>query len=226
MTLKSQQSESTRGTLIRVARELFTELGYADTPTEEIVRRAGMTRGALYHQYRDKKDLFRAVFESVEEELNGRITAAVLRETEPIAQMRAGIDAFLDAVLDPGIRRIVVLDGPSVLGLQTWRRIDDDYSFKQVSGGLRALVAAGLVANDRPIEALAHLVVGALNQAALAMAAADDVAQARHDFGAAFAGILANLVRGRSTDGRAGRGRRAGSRTRAGRSGEGKRPIR
>src|SRR5262245_34574471 len=101
MTLKSQQSESTRGTLIRVARELFTELGYADTPTEEIVRRAGMTRGALYHQYRDKKDLFRAVFESVEEELNAQITRAVLRESDPVARMRAGIDAFLDAVLDP-----------------------------------------------------------------------------------------------------------------------------
>jgi len=225
MSLKAQQSESTRGTLIRVARELFTELGYAETPTEEIVRRAGMTRGALYHQYRDKKDLFRAVFESVEEELNAQITRAVLRETDPVARMRAGIDAFLDAVLDPTVRRIVVLDGPSVLGLQTWRRIDDDYSFKQVSSGLRGLVTAELVPDDRPIDALAHLIVGALNQAALAMAVAEDVAQARREFGAAFAGILATLARGRSVDGRPGRGRGAGSRARAGRSGRGKRPA-
>src|SRR5262245_32610024 len=139
MSLKAQQSESTRTTLIRVARELFTELGYADTPTEEIVRRAGMTRGALYHQYRDKKDLFRAVFETVEQELNDLVTSAVAKATDPVVQMRAGVEAFLDAVLDPAVRRIAVLDAPSVLGLQTWRRIDDDYSFRQVSSALRVL---------------------------------------------------------------------------------------
>src|SRR5215475_8752700 len=150
MSLKAQQSESTRTTLIRVARALFTDPGYAQTSTEEIVRRAGMTRGALYHQYEDKKDLFRAVFESVEQELDDQITRAVLRETEPVAQMRAGIDAFLDALLDPAVRRIVVLDGPSVLGLQTWRRIDDDYSYKQVSGALRARIAVGVLP-EQPI---------------------------------------------------------------------------
>src|SRR5215813_11832767 len=154
MSLKAQQSESTRTALIRVGRALFTDPGYAQTSTEEIVRRAGMTRGALYHQYEDKKDLFRAVFESVEQELDDRITRAVLRETEPVAQMRAGIDAFLDALLDPTVRRIVVLDGPSVLGLQTWRSIDDNYAFRQVSSGLRGLVTAGLVPDDRPTDAL------------------------------------------------------------------------
>ncbi len=193
MSLKAQQSESTRGTLIRVGRELFTQLGYADTPTEEIVRRAGMTRGALYHQYRDKKDLFRAVFEHVEQELNERVARAVLEESEPVARMQAGVHAFLDAVLDPTVRRIVVLDGPSVLGLQTWRRIDDDYSFKQVSGALHTLVAARLLP-DQPLDALAHLIVGALNQAALAMAVADDVAAARREFGAAFDRVLAALL--------------------------------
>jgi AcrR family transcriptional regulator len=201
MSLKALQSESTRITLIRVARELFTELGYADTPTEEIVRRAGMTRGALYHQYRDKKDLFRAVFESVEQELNDLITRAVLRETEPIAQMRAGVDAFLDAVLDPTVRRIVVLDGPSVLGLQTWRSIDDAYSFKQVSGALHGLVAAGLLA-DTAVEALAHLMVGALNHAALAMAVADDVARARREFGEAFGTVIDAILRAGPSRGR------------------------
>jgi AcrR family transcriptional regulator len=193
MTLKAQQSETTRGTLIRVARDLFTELGYADTATEEIVHRAGMTRGALYHQYKDKKDLFRAVFETVEQELNDKVTEAARRETDPVAQMRAGVNAFLDAVLDPTVRRITVLDGPSVLGLQTWRRIDDGYSFKQVSGGLRALAAAKLLP-DRSIDALAHLIVGALNQAALAMAVADDVAQARKEFGDAFMRVLDALL--------------------------------
>jgi AcrR family transcriptional regulator len=193
MSVKAQQSETTRTTLIRVARDLFTELGYADTPTEEIVRRASMTRGALYHQYKDKQDLFRAVFETVEADLNAQITAAAMRETDPVSRMRAGVSAFLDAVLDPTVRRIVVLDGPSVLGLQTWRRIDDAHSFKQVSGALHALVAAGLLL-DQPIDALAHLVVGALNQAALAMAVADDVTRAREEFGIALGGVLDALL--------------------------------
>ncbi len=215
MTLKAQQSESTRGTLIRVGRELFTELGYADTPTEEIVRRAGMTRGALYHQYKDKKDLFRAVFESVEQDLNDQVTRAVLRETEPVAQMRAGVNAFLDAVRDPTVRRIVVLDGPSVLGLQTWRRIDDDYSFKQVSGALHGLAAAGLL-RDQSIDALAHLIVGALNQAALAMAVADDVPGARREFGEAFERVLAALL-APGAGGPARKGGRLGARARTAR---------
>jgi AcrR family transcriptional regulator len=193
MSLKTQQSESTRGTLIKVARELFTELGYADTPTEEIVRRAGMTRGALYHQYKDKRDLFRAVFETVERELNDKVTRAVMQETDPRAQLRAGLNAFLDSCLDPGVRRIVVLEGPAVLGLQTWRTIDDGYSFTQVRTALQVLVAAGLLA-DQPVDALAHLVVGALNQAALAMAVASDVRQARREFGDALARVLDALL--------------------------------
>jgi AcrR family transcriptional regulator len=194
MSLKAQHSESTRNTLIRVARELFTELGYADTSTEEIVRQAGMTRGALYHQYEAKKDLFRAVFEAVEQELNDKVTEAVLREADPVAQMRAGVNAFLDAVLDPTVRRITVLDGPSVLGLQTWRRIDDDYSFKQVSSALRVLIAAGRLP-EQPVESLAHLIVGALNQAALAMAVAEDAQRARREFGEAFERVLDALLR-------------------------------
>ena len=202
MSLKAQQSESTRTTLIGVARALFTDPGYAQTSTEEIVRRAGMTRGALYHQYEDKKDLFRAVFESVEQELDDRITRAVLLETEPVAQMRAGLDAFLDALLDPTVRRIVVLDGPSVLGLQTWRTIDDNYAFKQVSGALHGLVAARLLA-DRAVGALAHLIVGALNQAALAMAVADDVQRARLEFGDAFGNMIDAMLHLAPAKGRA-----------------------
>jgi hypothetical protein len=116
--------------------------------------------------------------------------------------MRAGIDAFLDAVLDPAVRRIVVLDGPSVLGLQTWRRIDDDYAFKQVSGALHGLVAAKLLP-DRAVDALAHLIVGALNQAALAMAVADDVARARREFGDAFGGMIDAMLRTGPAKGRA-----------------------
>src|SRR5262249_50709240 len=116
------------------------------------------------------------------------------RATDPVSRMRAGVNAFLDAVMDPTVRRIVVLDGPSVLGLQTWRRIDDAHSFKHVSGGLHAPAAAG-PPPGQPIDALAHLVVGALNQAALAMAVADDVTRAREDFGVALGRVLDALLR-------------------------------
>lgn len=193
MGRKAMQSEQTRATLMRVAREMFTTLGYADTPTEELVRRAGMTRGALYHQYRDKRELFRAVFEEVERELDARVTAAALTEHDPVARLHAGVQGFLDVCLDPSVQRIVLLDGPSVLGLQTWRAIDDSFSLKQIRAALRALVRGGHMA-DGPIDATAHLVVGALNQAAMVIAAADDQATARREMGVACDRLLDALL--------------------------------
>ncbi|HEV7735298.1 MAG TPA: TetR/AcrR family transcriptional regulator [Candidatus Binatia bacterium] len=194
MSLKALQSENTKTQLIKVARELFTELGYAATPTEELVRRAGMTRGALYHQYRDKQDLFRAVFETVERELNDKVTQAALAQAEPIERLKAGFHAFLDACLQPDVQRIVILDGPSVLGLQTWREIDDGYSLRGVRAGLDGLIASGHL-EAQPVEALAHLLVGALNQAAVAMAVATDEPAARREFGAALDRLLDGLLK-------------------------------
>jgi len=189
---KAEQSRETQDRLIRTARQLFTEKGYAGTATEDLVARAGMTRGALYHQYRDKRDLFRAVFESVEQELGEKIARAIPLGGGPWEALEAGARAFLEACLDPAVRRIVLTDGPSVLGWEEWRRIDGQYSLAMVRAALEANAAAGNLA-PQPMEPLTHLIVGALNEAALAVAAAEDVEAAREEFTASLLRILAAL---------------------------------
>ncbi len=189
---KPEQSRETQTRLIRAAKNLFASKGYAGTAMEDLVAKAGMTRGALYHQYRDKRDLFRAVFESVEADFAERIAKAAAAEADPWEQLRAGARAFLAAATDPAIRRIVLIDGPSVLGWEEWREIDGRYSLGMVRLVFEANVAAGNVA-PQPVEPLAHLIVGALNEAALAVAAADDPATARDAFAASMDGVLAAL---------------------------------
>lgn len=191
-TRKAEQSRETQDRLIRSAKSLFASKGYTATAMEDLVSKAGMTRGALYHQYRDKRDLFRAVFEAVEIELGQRIAREVAAETDPWEQLRAGARAFLACALDPAIRRIVLVDGPSVLGWEEWRRIDAQYALGMVRTVFEVNIAAGNIP-AQPVEPLAHMIVGALNEAALAVAAADDPTVARDAFAATMDGVLEAL---------------------------------
>ena len=188
-TRKAEQSRETQDRLIKVAKELFTSNGYAGTAMEDLVAKAGMTRGALYHQYADKRDLFRAVFEAVEAELGQQLAMAVAAETDPWGMLRAGARAFLGSATEPAIRRIVLIDGPAVLGWEEWRRIDSQHSLGMVRMIFEANIAAGNIP-PQPVEPLAHLIVGALNEAALAVAAAEDAAGARESFAVSMEGVL------------------------------------
>src|SRR3977135_3561403 len=135
MSSRAQQSEATRRKLLRVGRDLFARRGYSDVPTEEIVRRAGVTRGALYHHFRDKRDLFAAVVEQLEQEISELIAQEALVESDPWEQQRAAIGAYLDVCLEPAVQRILLTDAPSVLGLTAWREIEDRYGLRVVSAG-------------------------------------------------------------------------------------------
>src|SRR4026207_227550 len=105
-TTKAAQSEATRARLLAAARGLFAARGYAHVGTEEIVRAAGVTRGALYHQFRDKADLFAAVAEEVEAEIAKRIASATGVEADPVDALRSGARLFLDACAEPEVERI------------------------------------------------------------------------------------------------------------------------
>jgi len=188
-TRKAEQSRETQDRLIKAAKGLFATKGYADTAMEDLVAKAGMTRGALYHQYRDKRDLFRAVFEAVEADLGQQLAMAVAAETDPWQMLRAGARAFLASATDPTIRRVVLVDGPAVLGWEEWRRIDAQHSLGMVRMIFEANIAAGNIP-AQPVEPLAHLIVGALNEAALAVAAAEDAAGARESFAVSMEGVL------------------------------------
>jgi AcrR family transcriptional regulator len=189
---QAERSEATRTALVDVGRKLFAKRGYADVGTEEIVRRAGVTRGALYHHFSGKEDLFRAVAEQVEEEMTRKSAEAALAYEDPWEQQRAGWEAFLDACLDPAVQRIILLDAPSVLGPKAWREIASKYGLALVQFGLRSLMEAGLI-EEQPVDPLAHLVIGALSEAAVVIAQAEDTEAARAEMGAALERLMVGL---------------------------------
>jgi len=160
------RSATTRAKLIRAARPLFARRGYAAVGTEEIVRRAGVTRGALYHQFPAKEDLFLAVYEQVEQELTQRIGELLGAVESPLEAMRQGVRVFLEACKTQEVQRIVLIDGPAVLGWERWREVADANGL----GLLEAVVAAAIEAGEIvevPVGPLAHVLMGALDEAAL-----------------------------------------------------------
>jgi AcrR family transcriptional regulator len=189
---KAEQSDATRGTLLSVARDLFTERGYAATSTTEIADQAGVTRGALYHHFAAKDDLFRAVFEQIEQEVVERVARGAAAGADPLEQMRLGSHAFLDACLDPAVQRIVLLEGPAVLGWETWQEIEERYGYGLVAAAVEAVIAAGLI-DAQPVGPLAHVLFGALSQAGLMVARADDPDAARSEMEAAMDRLLDGL---------------------------------
>jgi AcrR family transcriptional regulator len=192
---KEERSEATRAALLEAARELFAERGYTAVPTEEIVGRARVTRGALYHHFEDKRDLFRAVYEDLERELAERLTAAAAAERRPERHLEVGCEAFLDACLEPAVQRIVLTDGPAVLGWELWREIDAQYGLGLVRTALEMAMEGGYIARQ-PVTPLAHLVLGALNEAGLYIARARDVKKARGEVGASVRRLLDGLKAG------------------------------
>lgn len=152
--------------VLEIACDRFTEQGFAAASVDDIARRAGVTRGAVYHHYASKHGLLRAVAAHLQSVVADRVVAAADRETDAAAQLRAGSHAFLDAITDDGAARVLLADAPSALGWATWRELDADASGRE----LRAAVAA-LGAVPAPlVDALTQQLSGAMNEAALWLA--------------------------------------------------------
>jgi AcrR family transcriptional regulator len=193
---QQERSEATRGALVATARRLFAERGYADVGTEEIVRAAGVTRGALYHHFDSKRELLAVVHEQIERELTERIATEAFAgddRPDPIAALHRGAELFLDACLEPEVQRIVLLDAPAVLGWERWREVASRYGLGLIEGTLQAAADAGSI-SPQPVRPLAHVLMGALDEAAMYVARADDRAAARAEEGATLARILDALV--------------------------------
>jgi AcrR family transcriptional regulator len=190
----AERSEATRAALVAAARPLFAERGFASVGTEEIVRAAGVTRGALYHQFRDKQELLAAVFEQLELEIAQRIgaAAAAAGTDDPLVELRVGAEAWLDACTEPEVQRIVLLDAPAVLGWDRWREIGMRYSLGLMEAVLQLAVDAGQIARQ-PVRPLAHVLLGAVDEAALYVATADDPKTARAEVGEVLDRLLAAL---------------------------------
>ena len=192
-TTKAEQGEATRATILRAARELFTERGYGGVGTEEIVRRAKLTRGALYHHFTDKKDLFRAVHEQIEGEVMEAIGAQMAAaEADPLELLIVGTRAYLDVCTDPAITRVTLVDAPSVLGWEEWREIDMRHGLGIVIAGLQGGMDAGVL-RRQPVRPLAHLMLGAMGEAGMVIANAVDPEAARAEVELALIGLLDGL---------------------------------
>jgi AcrR family transcriptional regulator len=189
---REAEAQATRDALVQAALELFTKRGYAGVGTEEIVTRAKVTRGALYHHFADKSDLFRAVFERVEAELMERIGARMEATDDPWELMLAGMRSFLDACEEPAVKQIALTDAPSVLGWQEWREIDNRHGLGLTRAALQGAVDAGAL---RPIavEPMAHLFVAALSEAAFVTAYSDQPRKARAEVEQALIQLIEGL---------------------------------
>jgi AcrR family transcriptional regulator len=194
-TKHTDRSEATRAALVAAARPLFAARGFAGVGTEEIVRAAGVTRGALYHQFADKQELFAAVLEQLEAELAERVAQAAVDSgaTDPLTALRAGSEAWLEACTEPEVQRIALLDAPAVLGSERAREIGLRYGLGQVEAALQAAIEAGQLA-PQPVRALAHVLIGAVDEAALYIATAEDHETARVEVGAVLDRLLSMLA--------------------------------
>ncbi|MGW1021848.1 TetR/AcrR family transcriptional regulator [Streptomyces niveus] len=173
--VRAQQRQQTRDTLLRESRRLFSKLGYASVGLSEIVGAAGVTKGALYHHFDSKAGLFRAVLEQVQQEVAALIAAEADVQQAPWDQFTYGCQAFLSASTDPAIQRIMLVDGPAVLGWGDWRAMNEATSGRHLAQALTVLIREGTVA-PQPVAPLAHLLSGAMNEAALWLATSKDSA--------------------------------------------------
>ena len=194
-TKQDLRSEATRQRLVTAARTMFAERGYTGVGTEQIVQEAGVTRGALYHQFRDKADLFAAVVETAQADVAHRITSGAESDgpVDAMTALHAGVRRFLEACADPAVERILLLDGPAVLGWQAWRDLADRYGLGLLRHGLQAAMDAGAI-TPQPIEPLAHVLIGALDESALYIARAADTAAARQQCIAILQQLLGGLT--------------------------------
>jgi AcrR family transcriptional regulator len=160
-----QSGQSTRDQIVTVARQLFAKDGYAGTSTEQVLQQTGISRGALYHHFKNKESLFEAVLEDLEGELAGAAAKAAAGAPNPAAALRTGCASFLMEAAKPEVRQIVLVDAQSVVGWRKWREIEERYGLGLLKQGLKA-VAAGRDTPEREVELYAHILLAALIEVA------------------------------------------------------------
>jgi AcrR family transcriptional regulator len=169
MPTQAERRASTVGAITRAAKALFAARGFATTPVDEIVTRAGVTKGAFYHHFGSKEDVFAAVLHETQEALVARVLADAAKGTDALDRLKRGCRAFLVACTDPEVQRIVLLDGPAVLGWEKWREIDSRYFGALFAQGLGQAMEERLLAR-RPVDPLVQLLLGASTEAAMVCA--------------------------------------------------------
>ncbi len=167
------RGEATRGQLIAIARRMFADRGYEDTSIEAVLKEAGVSRGSLYHHFASKEALFEAVAEDVETSVGEQTLAAAAGSDGPLAALRAGFLAWIRLAGDPVVRRILLIDAPSVLGWERWRSMEEDHALGMIRAVLQVIADEGALRPEL-VGTLAHVLLASVNEVALLVARSQD----------------------------------------------------
>jgi AcrR family transcriptional regulator len=189
-----EQGKKTSADLIRIARQMFSRRGYANSSMEEIVLKAGVTRGALYHHFSSKEGLFLAVFENAQAEIASRIYQASKDQRSAWGKLVSSTFAFFEACSEPELQQIVLIDAPVVLGWNVWRRVDEAKTHDTLRSLLKELIDTKVI-QPLPLRPIAHLIAGAANEAVLFIAQSEDPKKTFKETWSAMETLLRSLRR-------------------------------
>jgi len=167
------RGEATRGQLVAIATRMFAEHGYEDTSIEAVLREAGVSRGSLYHHFASKEALVEAAAEEVETRVGDQTLAAAAGAAGPVQALRAGFLAWIRLAGDPVVQRILLIDGPSVMGWERWRAMEERHALGLIRGVVQAAADAGHLPPEM-VDTMAHILLASVNEVALMVARSDD----------------------------------------------------
>jgi AcrR family transcriptional regulator len=189
MATQAERREKTTASIVKAARRIFGERGFAAATMDDIATGARVAKGAVYHHFPTKEAVFEAVFEQVSLDLVSDLDRISRAEGDPLAAMAAGTEGYFAACAKGPTGQIILRDGPAVLGWERWREIDAKHFGGKFPRALGAAMEAGLIARQ-PIEPLARLLLGAVTEAAVAVSAGPDIGKAGTDYSRAFRALL------------------------------------
>ena len=189
MATQAERREKTRTAIVKAAKRIFGERGFAATTMDEIAAGAHVAKGAVYHHFSTKEALFEEVFEQASLELVSDIDRISRAENDALAAMAAGTQAYFTACSKGPTGQIILRDGPAVLGWERWREIDAKHFGGKFPFALTVAMETGLIARQ-PVEPLARLLLGAVTEAAVACASGRDIAKAGAEYSRAFRSLL------------------------------------
>ena len=189
MATQSERREATRAAIVKAAKRLFGERGFAGTTMDHVATAAHVAKGAVYHHFKTKEALFEAVFDQVSEDLVAEVERAARSENDALAAMAAGTQAYFAACATDATGQIILRDGPAVLGWERWREIDARHFGGGFPLALERAMEDGLIARQ-PVEPLSRLLLGAVTEAAVACSAGSDLHKTGAEYARAFRTLL------------------------------------